>query len=391
MLKRKKIKEKNVKKETKTPWNKVDKRILKFFSIWFIFGIFISVIVAIAVGLSGFMEVVSVFIVFTIIAFEITGIVAFYYYRRTRIISTKKVLKWFLKFALVFGFGFAILMQVLLTQTTFLDEEAVSGPAVEIVCMFFALILAGFIAMFFTFLGFFLFAFGVFGVLSVFIRRKTPDFLVEITKITSNTTDVMKKKDKNTYRGYVWLGWAFGIPDVLDTGTLTIDPGSPRQNIPWVTFKKALFLQIFFGIILVVYVSFSPFLWDYADMETLFSNASIGTSFIPLLIIPWFIYLRLDAKIKGPVKDFRVFDGLSSRMFQTIVAFGTLLLIVRMALKNPAFQSVLQGFIIYFLFFFIGIFIITFVYFNYFEEDLVYDIVQRYHELKAKKSEDTKT
>jgi MFS family permease len=381
MVKKKLLNKKN---ETKIPWNKVDKRIMKFFMIWFIFGLFISIIVAIAVGISGFMEVVSVFIVFTLGAFEITGFMSFYYYRKVRIVSTKKVLKWFLKFSLIFGLAFAILMQVLLTQTTILDDEVVSGSTVMMVAMFLALVISGFIAGFFTFCGFFLFAFGVFGVLSIFIRRKTPDFLMEIAKITPNTTDEMKKKDKKTYRGYAWLGWAFGIPDVLDTETLTIDPGTPRQKIPRDTFKKALFLQLFFGIILVVYVSFSPFLWDYADMQTLFSNASIGTSFIPLLIIPWFIYLRLDAKIKAPVKDFRIFDGLSSRMFQTIVAFGTLFLIVRMALRNPAFVTVLQSFIIYFLFFFIGVFIITFVYFNYFEEALVVDIAQRYRELREK-------
>jgi hypothetical protein len=371
-------------KETKIPWTKIDKRILIFFSIWFIFAIFISIIVAFTVGISGFMEVVSVFIVFTIGAFTITGFLAYYYYRKIYIISTKRALKWFLKFALVFGFAFAIIMQILLTQTTILDEEPVQGPGGQMMCMFLALIFAGFIAVFVLFIGFFFFGFGLFGVLAIFIRRKTPDFLVEISKITSNITDSAKKKDKKKYRGYKWLAWVFNIPDVLDSETLTIREVNYRRTFPWKALKIALFWQFFFGIVIVIYISFSPFLWDFADMRDLFSNSSVGAAFIPIIIIPWFIYRRLNAKIKGPVKDFHVFEGLSSRMFQTIVAFGTIVLLIRTALKNPAIQQVMYSFVIYFIFFFAGIFIMTFVYFNYFEDDLAQDVFHRYNKLKEK-------
>ena len=117
-------------------------------------------------------------------------------------------------------------------------------------------------------------------------------------------------------------------------------------------------------------------------MMALFSIASNVSTFIPLLILPWFIYLKLDAKIKGPVKDFKLFNGLSSRMFQTLVAFGTILILVRMALRNPGFWSVLQSFIGFFMFFLAGVLLITFVYFNYFENDLAEDIIRKYEEIK---------
>jgi hypothetical protein len=109
------------------------------------------------------------------------------------------------------------------------------------------------------------------------------------------------------------------------------------------------------------------------------SNISI---LIPIFILPWFIYLRLDAKIQGPIKDFKLFNGLSSRMFQTLVAFGTLLLLVRLALKNPAFMRVVLSFAGYFMFFICGLIIFTFIYFNYFENDLAADIVKKYEEMK---------
>ncbi len=117
-------------------------------------------------------------------------------------------------------------------------------------------------------------------------------------------------------------------------------------------------------------------------MQELFSIASITTTFIPMFILPWFIYHKLDAKIQGPVKDFKLFNGLSSRMFQTIVAFGTMFLLIRLALRHPGFISVLYSMVTYSIFFVGGIFIITFIYFNYFENELAADIVEKFEEIK---------
>jgi hypothetical protein len=314
-----------------------------------------------------------------------TGFLAFIYYRKTYIISTKRVMIGLVKFSMLFAIFFAIVLFIYVTFTT---EDDIG--TVEMVFMLIALYLGGILASMITFFAFYFYSFGVMAVLSVFIRRKTPDFLVEITKITSNTTEAVKQEDKRRYFGYIWLAWAYGIPDVLDTRTLKIDEITYRKKFPWSSFKKAMFWQFFFGIVIVIYVSFSPFLWDFADMQALFANSSIGTAFIPLLIIPWFIYLRLNARIKGPVKDFLVFDGLSARMFQTIVAFGTILLLLRMALENPAITDVLFSFVIFFIFFVSGVFIGTLVYFNYFEDDLAVDVSRRYQELRDKETESNK-
>ena len=365
--------------QSKDHWNRIDKRILIFFGIWFIMAIIITLVVGYVIGFSQVNELITIFIVFTIGAFFMTGFLAFIYYGKTKIISTKRVMIWLLKISLIIGLVFAVVLLLYV-----ISQEVEDISSIEMVFMFIALYIGGISVSLITFFMFFFFGFGLMSFLSVFIRRKTPDFLVEITKITPNTSDSAKKRDKKTYRGYKWLAWAFGIPDVLDTRTLTINEIKRRHKFPWSAFKKAMFWQLFFSLVIVVYISFSPFLWDFADMQDLFGNSSTGTAFIPFLIIPWFIYLRLDVKIKGPVKDFHVFDGLSSRMFQTIVAFGTILLLIRMALKNPAILQVMYSFVIFFIFFFAGIFIVTFVYFNYFEDDLAQDISRRYKELKKK-------
>lgn len=364
---------------------KTDRRILIFFSIWFTFAIIVSVIVGLVLGIDGLYNVISAFIALTIIAFFFTGILGFIYYRKRAIKSTKWLFIKAMKISLVIGLAFSVGMFFIITQSILPDSEPIEGDTATFVFLFLGLYLGGFLAAFFTFLLFLFFGFGIIAVLSILVRSKTPDMLVEITKITKNLSDSEKKKDKRKFMGFVWLGWAFGIPEVLDTSTLTIKESDFHEGFPKADFRKAILWQLFFGLILVVYISFSPFLLDYANMQQLYTISSISTTFIPLLILPWFIYLKLDAKIKGPVKDFMLFDGLSSRMFQTLVAFGTILLLVRMALRNPAFMDVMSSFVIFFVFFISGVIIVTFVYFNYFEDDLASDIAIKYKELKAQK------
>jgi hypothetical protein len=59
-----------------------------------------------------------------------------------------------------------------------------------------------------------------------------------------------------------------------------------------------------------------------------------------------------------------------------------MILIIRIALRHPGFWSVIQSFIGFFMFFVASVLIFTFVYFNYFDNDLAEDIVRKYEEIK---------
>ena len=358
----------------------IDKTILRFFSIWLTLDIILAFIVGIVLGLGELDVVVTVFIVSVVGSFFVTGIPALRYHGGRGLIPTKKVMKWFLKISAATAPIFTVVLIWSVLENP--DTPEIALGSVEFIAMTIGMFIGMVFAVYCSLLTFLLIGFGMIAVLSVLIRRKTPDMLVEITKITPNITEEAKEKDKRKSRGYIWLAWAYGIPEVLGTKTLTINSGEPNDRIARTAFKSAVRWQLFFGVVLLIYISFSPFLLDFVEMQELASISSFTTTFIPVFILPWFIYLRLDVKIQGPVKDFKIFDGLSSRMFQTIVAFGTMFLLVRLALRNPAFISVMISFLVYSMFFVSGTLIFTFIYFNYFENDLAQDIARRYDEIR---------
>jgi hypothetical protein len=361
---------------------KYDRRLLIFFSFWILLGLLFSVSDAFVSGGERIGILIPSFIESFGVAFFFTGLLAIKYHRKRGIIPGKRILKWFAKISLVIGLVGAVVIVWIITQTTIFGDEFTELSGIEMFVFFLVMYAIGFLFSFIIPLFFMITGFGMIGVLSALIRAKTPDLLVEVTKITPNITDPVKKKDKRKFIGFIWLSWAFNIPDVLDTRALSINKGEPKEKIPWPVFKQAVMWQVFFGVVLVIYISFSPFFLDVTEMGFLFSIASNVSTYIPIFILPWFIYLRLDARIKGLVKDFRLFDGLKSRILQTLVAFSTLILIVRMAVVRPGFREFIASFLGFFVLFIIGVVMTTFVYFNYYENDLAYDIAQKYEEIK---------
>ena len=122
------------------------------------------------------------------------------------------------------------------------------------------------------------------------------------------------------------------------------------------------------------------------SIQELFGISGVSSIFIPAFILPFFIYLRLDASIKGPVKDFKLYNGIHSRFYQLIVAFGTLITFIRIALKDIDKIILIKAFLNYYVGFIAISIVITFVYFNYFENELAKDIAQKYDELLVKQN-----
>jgi len=315
-----------------------------------------------------------------IIAFFITGILVLRYNSKRGIISTKKIFKRLAIAAVIVApFFTAVLFWYVLSTTTdpnlYLWSSASYGALIG---MYIGL----FIAVFSAFVVLILIGFGMIGVLSALERGIAPEVLLHVSRITPHISDSTKKKDIKAYIGYRLLRWFFIIPDALDTKTLIISQVKPKKQFPWPILKKAMMWQILLGAIVIIYISLNPFFLELTSFQSLFSTASNISVMIPFIILPWFVFLRLNARIKGPVKDFQLYGGLVFRMYRTFVTLGTLIIIIRLALKNVNLQEVMLSFPIYYLFFIILIFFLTFIYFNYFENDLAKDVADRFDEIK---------
>jgi hypothetical protein len=295
--------------------------------------------------------------------FSLTGILAFIYYEDRGIVPAKRMVKLFAKVALV----------VAIVPTAYLlyfEVAPAVESSIELTVAAFAIYLAMVLALFLVQFIFMMVGFGLMAVVFIAQKRFTSETLASIKGITANTEDPTKIKVQKKGMEFPILHWLYAIPDVLDTGTLTIDRVIPRDKFPWKPFFAALKWQIIFSLVLAIYVSLNPFLLDWSDIAGRFSLSANLSIIIPMFILPWFIFLRLNARIKGPVRDFKLFNGIKGRLASTLIAFGTLIVFIRFALRDIGALEVIQGIFAFYPILVAVIAFVTFVYFNNFEDSL---------------------
>jgi preprotein translocase subunit SecG len=129
--------------------------------------------------------------------------------------------------------------------------------------------------------------------------------------------------------------------------------------------------QMVLGLLLAVYVSLNPVLLESMTFTDTFTVILLGSVIIPFLILPWSTLEALGISVKGVRKDFFLHDGAKARLLQTLVALGTIFLLIRIALKQVGAETILVRFAAYSVVLFLLCALVTFVYFNYFEKGMV--------------------
>jgi len=359
-----------------------DRRILIFFFfclVVIVTSIIVTGILSLQVDLVSFVFFVLAGLVVTL---SITGILAFVYYYKRAIISNRKILSWFTIFAFIFS-AVANVVIYLLAQMRYFGSSSVflfDLNAISVYNIMWQFLVLFLLALFVE-VDLMFEAFGLIWMLAVVEKSTVANTLADITKITSNTSNFMSKKDKSNSRKYLVLQWLFNIPDVLDTKLLTIN-FEPKQRFPWKVLKTAFLWVSILGFLIAMLIVNYITSFAQISIENMLVISGLITTMTPILVLSWFIFLSLDARIKGSSNDFKLYNGLKSRTTNYTVTFGTIILLIRLALIKTDLHQLFWLFASYYPLFLVSAIIITFIYFNYFENDLARNIVNRYRKIE---------
>jgi len=282
--------------------------------------------------------------------------------RRKGRVKFGKVLVWLLALSLVFSL-------LLLPGIYFGDAELV----LEGVDMYTPL--GGLLALLAIWLVFFIVALGMLCAacsamwfLTKVLRRIVPGFLSDVRKVK------FSRRDGPLARVEVW---AVAFPRVLDPSTLRLDPQPIDDRAAKDRFVQAMLWQLVLGMILAVYISLNPVLLQTMTFSQTFGLVSITSILVPLLLLPWSTLEALGGRVDGVREDFYLHKGARTRMMQTVVALGTLFLILRLAVQEIGADVIFWRLAGYSLTLFIVSGLVSFAYFNYFEKELVEDLRNR--------------
>jgi len=172
-------------------------------------------------------------------------------------------------------------------------------------------------------------------------------------------------------------GWTVALPRALDPKTLRLDPQPLDGDAVRTRFVQAMVWQLVLGMLLAVYISLNPMLLQSMSFSQTFSLVSISSLLVPILILPWSTLEALGARVDGIREDFFLYKGARTRMMQTVVALGTIFLILRLAVQEIGADVIFWRLAGYSLTLFIVSGLVSFAYFNYFEKDLVEELRER--------------
>ncbi len=302
------------------------------------------------------------------VAIYVCGIMEFFHVRKASRISRKGIIRLFIGSSLALFLVLTFIVAIVLFYTV--PGVDIGTPtdfsSGEVIAVVLGLLVASVLGM--AFMG--LLAFGAVGVMAALTRLFTPVVLAGVRAISG----------KRTWREWI-LAWIFGIPDTLDTRTLTIKALEADTGFPKKTFAQAVGWELVLGGILAIYVAFYPLVVDRSteSVSRLLGVLAPAAMFVPLVIVPWFIYTSLGAKIKGMTKDFTLYEGIKARIFRSYIAVGTLVVFVRISLSETDIDIFLTGFAGYVLGLAVASLLFTFIYFNYFDRELTKDIIEEYN------------
>jgi hypothetical protein len=342
--------------------------LMLFFGIWgfLISGAIIKAATTGAWGLSTFGY--DILLTFTWSTF-LMGIFFVRMFWGKGIMAFGQMFKLMLKGALLVAMIFVVIFFLVFTYADgpeLEDEDltALEGP--ELAVALFFIFLGGYLAGLMIFLLGYVMCMGLVGMVYLFTVGLAPPFLRRVRDLT----------DGDRWYGTL-LGWLFFIPDNLDTRTLNATAPEVERVFPWTRFKRAVAWQTIFALLVVILVSLNPFLLDAVSIETLFEIMNNAHVIVPLLFLPVLIVLRLKVKIDAPVKDFYIYIGIRTRLVRTFLAIGTLVLFIRLALKDLDPEMVLLNLIGYSFLAIIIISAFTWLYFNFVENQLAFKVIER--------------
>ena len=136
------------------------------------------------------------------------------------------------------------------------------------------------------------------------------------------------------------VSFLFSISGDLDTRNIEIDTNLNRASIPWREVASTLRLSFMAGLFIWIYISMNPS-WFSSDM---FTNVPVYLFslmlYIPLLVMPFSIFMSLNVRICTRYRDFKVYDGVKMTLYKMLAPVLATFIYILLAVNSNGISVV---------------------------------------------------
>jgi len=187
----------------------------------------------------------------------------------------------------------------------------------------------------------------------------------------------MNLKDKMNWHEKL-VAFLFNVPHNIDTRYITMNYNLKRASIPWHEIWETMYMGLMVGIFLWIYISMSP---KFANLGV-FTNVPVYifaiVLYIPVIVMPWSIFNALKVRVRTKFRDFELYTGIKDTIKRMVLPMFAALIYVLSAFHDNDFMSVVTFIGTSILMIIIVIVFTSAIYYIYFENKLVDDIVAKW-------------
>ena len=195
------------------------------------------------------------------------------------------------------------------------------------------------------------------------------------------SVEYLNVKEKLTLWDRV-VAFMFNVSGDLDTRNLAMNNNLRRASTPWGEVRSVMNLAFMIGMFVWIYLCMNP---SWMTIES-FSGVPVSLFcmmlYIPVLVMPFAIFLSLNVRIRTKYRDFKLYDGIMETLKRMAIPIFAAFMFILLAYNKNGYMDVL-GFILMSVLF--NLFIngmACFVYYRYFEGKVVDSIVSKWTEFR---------
>ena len=187
----------------------------------------------------------------------------------------------------------------------------------------------------------------------------------------------MNIKDKMNRREKL-VAFFFNVPNDIDTRDLTMDYNLKRASVPWHEIWETMTLSLMIGMFLWIYISLSPNFGTDAFAQGMPVYIFAIVLYIPVIVMPWSIFNALHVRVKTKYRDFSLYEGIKGTIKRMVLPMFAALMYVLIAIQENDIKAVLMFIGISIIMIIVVIVFTSGIYYAYFENKLVDDIVSKW-------------
>lgn len=178
------------------------------------------------------------------------------------------------------------------------------------------------------------------------------------------------------------VAFVFNISKDLDTRNLEIDENVKRASLPWKEIWSSMKVSFLIGVFIWIYLSMNPSWMQFDSFSNVPAYIFAVMMYIPLIVLPFSIFMSLNVRIETRYRDFRIYDGVKGTLMRMAIPIFAAFMYILVAVNKNGFQDVLTFIALSVVFNMLICVAACMVYYKGFESHIIDSIISRWNSFR---------